>query len=490
MKIKNTKFDPEFSASWPWGIALLFFFSCIVWFGRDLDFSAYAHPDERNKVNQIIESNYNFNHPLLMLNSARVATIALGKEKSFEEVKIIGRSVSVFYASLAVVMFVLASGRLYGSFVAVATGLFLMSNPILFELAHYFKEDATVLFGISLTVLAMVGYSLQPGLAMGILCGAAAGIAFSGKYAGIVVLPFAIYVILSGSNSKLRDTLVFLMAFAAIILAVNAPAIIAFNQAAGSLDREVVRLTGADQEVKRKIPHRIYAKRYTESSTLALSVLLFIYFFGILKKRFRLKPIEWAITLIPVSYFIILCFIPVTSNRYFLPCGALAACLSAIGLTTVFKWPHGKWIAGCLIILSLTLSFPKLAKANYGFSIDHVGELATYLEKEVPENSLLFVAKWIGIPPIKTPNFKYYGFGPEDSLDSLRAQGCTHILLEPVNYKNFLYKTENRTSLSEQDFLKLKSFYELLFSQATLLRHWTESDNKYLGKELLLFSLK
>jgi hypothetical protein len=490
LKVGKPNFNFRSSGAWPWIIALLYFFVCFIWFGRDLNFSGYAHPDERNKINQIIKSDYNFNHPLLMLNSARVVSVMLGKEKSFEDVKIISRFVSVFYASLAVGILVLATGRLYGRFVGISVGLFLMSNPILFELAHYFKEDATVLFGISLTILAMVGYSFRPGLLMIILCGVSAGLAFSGKYAGVIILPFAAYVVLVNSNHKFRDAVFFFTSFAIVFIVVNAPAVLALNQAVGSLDREVIRLTGADQEVKRNIPHGIYTKRYSESSTVVLFLLLIIYFLGIAINGFKLKPVEWAITVFPVFYFLILCFIPVTSNRYFLPCGVLLACLSAIGLVNFSKWRYGMWFSGLLVFISLALSFPKIAKVNRGFSFDHVGELVSYLESEMPANSLLYVAKWIGIPPLNSPNFKYYGFGPEDSIDTLHAQGCTHILLEPVNFRNFLNKTQNRTSFSDADFYKLKVFYESLFNQAVLLRHWKETDNKYLGKEMLLFSLK
>jgi Na+/H+ antiporter NhaC len=151
------------SRPWPWFTAFFLVLVCLFWFGRGLDFSAYAHPDERNKINQIVQSYYNFNHPLLMLNSARVVAMVAGKESDFEAVKRIGRSVSVVYASLAVGILSLAMGRLYGRWVAVATGLFLMANPHLFEFAHYFKEEPTVLLGISLTILAMVFYTLRPG---------------------------------------------------------------------------------------------------------------------------------------------------------------------------------------------------------------------------------------------------------------------------------------------------------------------------------------
>lgn len=475
---------------WPWAIAGFFVLACLVWFGRGLDFSAYAHPDEINKINQVVRSYYNFNHPLLMLNSARVAAMVAGKETDFEAVKIIGRSVSVLYASLAVGIFSLSIGRLYGRWAAVGTGLFLMANPNLFEFAHYIKEEPTVLFGISLTVLAMVAYSLRPGWFMTALCGAASGLAFSGKYAGIIVMPFAVYVVLAGSKNKLRDTVFFLLAFMAIFLAVNFPAIMSLNHAAGSLDREVVRLTGADQEVRRKIPHGVYTNRYWQTGSPVLLGLLALYAWGLFKRGGKLRPVEWALTLIPVSYFAILSFIPVTSNRYFLPCGVLAACLSAAALPTVLAWKYGKWIAASLIAFSVAWSAPKLLKANQGFQADHLGELVKILETELPSDSIVLIGEDLAIPPVKTLRTTSFPITPGETLESLRSKGLTHVLVIPRNYKNYLNKTSNRTSLADGDFQKIKAFYESLFERATLLQHWEEGANNYLAKEMTLFSLK
>jgi hypothetical protein len=475
---------------WPWLTSVLIAVACLVWFGRGLDFSAYAHPDEINKINQVVRSYYNFNHPLLMLNSARLVAMVSGKETDFEAVKIIGRSVSVFYASMAVAILSLAMGRLYGRWVAVATGLFLMANPHLFEFAHYFKEEPTVLFGISLTILSMVIFSLRPGLAMVCVCGAAAGLAFSGKYAGILVMPFAAYVVLAGSKNKIRDAFLFFLFFALVFLAVNLPSLISINHAVSSLDREVVRLTGADQEVRRQIPHGVYTNRYWDTASPVLLGLLGLYAWGLFQRRFRLQPVEWAITLMPLAYFAVLSFIPVTSNRYFLPCGVLAACLSAAALPTVLGWKHGRWIAAFLIASSLVWSAPQIIKANKGFQADHLGQLVKMLESEIPSESLLLIGEDLQIPPIKSPKVSYHPINAGETLESLREKGFTHALVIPRNYKNFLNKSQNRTKLSDEDFSKIKAFYESLFERATLLKHWEEGSNNYLAKEFTLFSLE
>jgi hypothetical protein len=42
---------------------------------------------------------------------------------------------------------------------SVKNRIFLISNPHLFDLAHYFKEDPCLLFGVALALFAMLLYS-------------------------------------------------------------------------------------------------------------------------------------------------------------------------------------------------------------------------------------------------------------------------------------------------------------------------------------------
>ena len=194
--------------------------------------------------------------------------------------------------------------------------------------------------------------------------------------------------------------------------------------------------------------------------------------------------------LIPVVYFLVLSFIPVTSNRYFLPCGVLAACLSAAGLGVLLPFKYGRFLASALVIISLAWQTPKLIEENNGFKSDHLGELKNYLETKLPAEVVLLVGKDVAIPPLKSPRIKYQPIEPGETIESLRQKGFTHILVTPRNYKNFLNQTKNRTRLVDSDFEKLKSFYESLFARATMLYDWKEGTNNCLAKAMTLFSLQ
>ena len=173
---------------WPWRTALVFLLAGLVWFGGNLDFNVHAHRDEPNKVRQILEGQHNFHHPLLMLDSVRLITGLDGK-RDYDSVMLAGRRTASVYAALAVAMLVMVTGRLYGLCgFCVAAGAFLLTSPQFFELAHYFKEDPSLVFGLSLSLLAFLLYGERPTAVRAAMAGAAVAVACSAKYAGFITV--------------------------------------------------------------------------------------------------------------------------------------------------------------------------------------------------------------------------------------------------------------------------------------------------------------
>ena len=476
--------------TWPWSMAAVFFLLALVFMGRNLDFSAFAHPDERNKIAQIIEGRYNFNHPLLMLNTVKVATEAVDKAQDFEFVKLAGRWSSVIFASLSVGLLVLVTGRLYGAFIAAASGVFLLSNPHLFDLAHYFKEDPALLFGISLSLFAMLCFSLQPSLYAAIFLGLATSCAVSGKYAGALVLPFSAFLVFKCSQNRTRDLLFMLAACGAGFLLINLPAFLALGSASNSLDREIGLLTGTKNEVSRSVPHGVYSNVYWQSSTPVLIGLLAIYAFSLVRRRFRLTPMEWVMVLLPVVYILILSFLSRTNHRYFLPAAALLACLSAAGLVPVLQFKKGKWIALLLIAGSVAWQAPRLYHAYVGFTQHHQTEALEFLRTQLPPESKIMEDKRVYFPPYDDKSIVRRNVLPSDTLESLRLEGFTHVIVTSRMYGGFFKKSSKPAKEGAEDFEKIKKFYETLFERGTLIKEWSMGGNQYLASPLRIYSIE
>ena len=476
--------------TWPWSMAAVFFLLALVFMGRNLDFSAFAHPDERNKIAQIVEGRYNFHHPLLMLNTVKVGVEAVGKAQDFEFVKLAGRWSSVIFTSLSVGLLVLLTGRLYGAFIAAASGVFLLSNPHLFDLAHYFKEDPALLFGISLTLFAMLFFSLQPGLYGAIFLGLATSCAVSGKYAGALVIPFSAFLVFKCSQNRIPDLLAMLVAFGAGFLLINLPAFLALGSASNSLDREIGLLTGTKNEVSRSVPHGVYSNVYWQSSTPFLIGLLAIYGFSLVRRRFRLPTFEWVLVLLPVAYILILSFLSRTNHRYFLPVAALLACLSAAGLVPVLQLKKGKWIALLLIAGSVAWQSPLLYYAYVGFTQHHQTEALEFLRIQLPPGSKIMEDKRVYFPPYNDKSIVRRNVSPGDTLESLCQEGFTHIIVTSRMYGGFFKNSSKPAKEGAEDFEKIKKFYESLFERGTLIKEWSMGGNQYLANPLRIYSIE
>lgn len=463
----------------------------MVFFSRHLDFTAYAHPDEPSKIAQIVERRHNLHHPLLLLNSARAIAEAAGRHGDFEFVKLAGRWCSVIFSSLGVALLVLACGRLHGAFVAAAAGVFLVSNPMVFELAHYFKEDPALLFGIALSLVAMLVFSSQKTAWAAVFLGLASACAASGKFVGALVVPFSIYIVWVCSTNKRRDLTVMLAACALGFFAVNLPLFARPITSAISLNRELDLLVGTmSGEIFVPVPHTIFAKFYWQTATPVLALLLLIYLCGLCRRRFRAPPVERVFLVLPLVYSVGLCWLGRPFDRYLLPAGALLACVSAMGLATVREIRGGSVLAVLFVAASLAWQVPLLLQADRGFTQDHGMETMEFLEKNLGAESKV-LADWLtGLPPSIRISVSKTRISADATLDKLRREGFTHVVVNARNTDRFFRTNTVTDPRSAGQFEKLKAFYESLFQKGILLKEWKVGDNKVLAKPLKIYSIE
>ena len=132
-------------------VAALVFTGGMVLFTEHAKAPFYYHQDEPGKVLQVIHRRKNFHHPLLMLSTAEVARKALlhgGAEDDPQRVVEMARTIMAVFAAASSALLALVATRLLGLAAGLAVGLLTVTNPLHYELAHYFKEDPAFLFGI------------------------------------------------------------------------------------------------------------------------------------------------------------------------------------------------------------------------------------------------------------------------------------------------------------------------------------------------------
>lgn len=469
--------------------AVLFFAAAVAFYGRHLDFPATYHPDESKKVQQAVDGDYNFHHPMLMLVSARTIASVAGDLRDYEFVKRTGRMLTVFFAAASVGLLVLLVCWLFGPPCGGAAGVFLLGNAHLFELAHYFKEDPALLFGLSLSLVAIAVYARTPSAGAAAFVGLANAVAASGKYVGFLIVPFSIAVMLAASTRRRRDILFWAGGFFLTLGLINIPAILSPGSVAASFSREMEGVRGQTGVTTRSVPHGVYSNVYWTSSTPVLVLLLGLYGLDLLRKRFRIGAAEAVLVLFPVVFVVLLSFSPKTHHRYFLPCAAFFACLSAAGLRPVLKFRYGVLVATLLVAASTAFQIPRLVSAEQGFSSDHRAELNRFINSKLPADAVILEDQKVDLAPGVQRKVIERKITAADSLESLRAAGITHVVVTARAYGVLFMKSLRPQPGKLDTFSGLREFYERLFREGKLLREWETGGNLYLTPPLRIYSI-
>lgn len=179
-------------------VALLFVASLFIYtIGNDFPYR--FHPDERSKVTQIQTGRRNFLHPQLLLECT---ALIVGNQTGMtrQQVAETGRTVSAVAAAIAVSALAWTGYLEFGLLGLLCAGCSVGLCAQLVPYAHYMKEDAVFIMGLSLVMLAGRWFTLaERGRARwvaAVALGAAAGVAMSAKYVGaLAVLPVIVWTL-------------------------------------------------------------------------------------------------------------------------------------------------------------------------------------------------------------------------------------------------------------------------------------------------------
>ena len=142
---------------------------------------------------------------LTTVGLARRTLLHGGAEDDPQRVVELGRLVVAAFAAASAALLALLAARLHGLSAGLAAGLLVVSNPLLYELAHYFKEDPVLLFGIVACALAAHHHATRRDARSLVLLGVAAGVAAAGKYVGTALVPVAALVGARTGGGSVRE---------------------------------------------------------------------------------------------------------------------------------------------------------------------------------------------------------------------------------------------------------------------------------------------
>jgi len=497
-------FTPSRPLLFGWYLAL--FLLCVVLFTRENRFPYFYHPDEPDKVDQILTGEWNFHHPVLLLDSTLAAT-KWTSARTPQQVVECGRWVSAVFCAGAVVALSIMAGSLGGFSLAVACGLMLAFHHQLFELSHYFKEDPAMLFGVALFFLMLRLYGKSRATWVAALLGVACGIAFSGKYLGGALVLFALPLLFQRTSSGKRSWThfaLFLLGFSVVAAAINLPLLQHFTTFESSFHREMNLVVEGQTGARRSVPHTLYWNVFVDNTTPLIWIFLIAHIATFLKTRREHSLDEWLITVFPFAFALMLSFSPKTNDRYFLPATAMFMVLAARGMFDLAQWARSRVripnLALIIVAIGIAAQLPSFFRYYSAFQHDDRAELRRYIETHLPPNAVIVSDDRAGLPvsgnqrdairqqPLQQ---KVLGgkvasnLGPFDNLKSL---GITHAAVSKSTYGRYFLKSQP-TGQKGDEFKAARTFYETLFQRGTLLWERERGTVIYLHPGIRLYEL-
>jgi len=492
---------------WPLiGIAFL----CVMalWlFTRENAFPYFYHPDEPDKVDQVITEDWNFHHPLLMLGTAELVKKALHLPDQEQRIVIMGRWVSASFEVGAVLAFALLGWAVRGP-AGSMVGALLATQHQVFELAHYLKEDTALLFAIGVAFLAIHFYwRRRDGLAAA-LAGGACGLCLSAKYLGAVMLVPALVIFIASQRRHGRRAahcLLLVGGYVFVAVAVNWPMLLRFASFRHSLARETALVADPNTGFSGQVPIFEYVRMFVVNTNPVVWVLLIAEIVAHWLARRERDAFDWLMLAFPFAFTLLLSCSTKTNDRYFLPvtagCYYLAA-LGALDLPRLLGLRGTRQVAVATAMLAGIFVWNLADTWTYlnAFAHDDRAMLLDAIRAQVPADATIAAEEQAELPnpdrpkrlviqPLLAQKVMRVQLAAElgDTPGALAAKGIDYIVISESDYGRFFRKAAAHL---KPDMMRKKEFYETLFSEAAPMTSFPRGTVLYLHPGLRLYALK
>ncbi len=452
-----------------------------------------------------------------MLNSADAVLRVTGMERTPQNAVIAGRWCIATFASVAVAAFSILAFRLGGRVASICVGGLLMTHPLVFELAHFFKEDPALMFGLALSFLAMQVFWEKRTTPNAALLGVACALAISGKYVGIAALLMAIILLIMTRKDGAQGArwFAFLGAFVGTLSVVNYQLVLQVSQFFTGFQTEMADLSREDKI--HEIPRIAQTwNALKETIPLAFAFLIVAQIIHHLRS-YRHEPVRWFLFLYPIIFVNILVWSPRLFTRHFLPIVTFACVLAGLAIPVVIgailkktRLPKALLLPLSLAVLALVYqqgSRKKLIQHYKAFENPTRETLIAKITSEIPEDAVIasdarvYLVDRNGNPREKQPvsqrvivRTRLSEFG---SVEALREMGVTHVAAHSIDSRALFDKDRKKKEpkdgqADEEAIQKGKrnpAFYRELKEHTKLLWHYNGKGNSYITPGLKFYEL-
>ena len=480
------------------GLLLCFLLSFYGWHN---DFDFYYHTDEPGKVKQVLTGTRNFHHPLLMITATDLVVRVFVRDRTEQNVVETGRWFSAVSAALAAVAMALVTARYCGKLIGFIAGVVLGIHPMLFELAHYMKEDCALMVGVAWSLVALLAVWRQRTLLSVIFLGVASGVAISGKYIGCLILVSATGLVVTlwrGQQAIWSRLLALLAAFALTFLLINYQAVFRSADAVVGVSGDLARFQTLSETGS--LVRTNFLEKFPRKVPPVMLPFITIYLAGFIMRNVRRDGFEWALLAFWILYFLAIHFTPLGRERYLLPVIVLSYFMTARGISELLAWiprlrgePQRTILAILCWAAIAAFQLPRVLVYQAEFGRDSRREMVEWIAAHLPQNAVIIADRQAKLDePVRTTHASSLkrtvrqsrlaaDFGP---IDELKRGDATHVVAVHADYNLLLSnKTPSEKIRSKAD------FYRELFAREKLVWEKPPGLLRYIHPGLKIYEL-
>jgi 4-amino-4-deoxy-L-arabinose transferase-like glycosyltransferase len=496
-----------------WGITVLMvgvFFVGFFWFTHGNGYPSFYNPEEEIRASQVITGDWDLHRPLLSAFTTKLLKTGFHVPDELQPIAQLGRTVSAFFAVGSIICLSLCVYLLGSTAAAALLSFLLLCQHQFYDLAHTMSENSALMFGSSLTLLAIALVEEKATVPRALLLGVSVAIAVSAKYIGaLLFIPAVIVVVRSGDREfRVNRLMEFALGLVFAILVVNFYAVMELPSTALDVLQDLSSAFASPPDGVKNLVQGTNWLVLWRNTTPAIWVMLGLSLSALWVRRRHLKMSEMLLILIPLVYFLLLLFSP-SSDLRFLPVVGFTYAFAVAGVAWMAELISAGseqvrgWLLPALLGVSLAACFFEFLRGYpyyAAFNLDERLEMLAWMDGNLQPGSKVVADSSVLLTKLLPETKQKYRFSlltdgfpkPVDDqplLVQVAAAGASYVVVSSSDYKSLLARPVSVARANDQSINSVRQFYSELFKKGTLLWSRNQGPVRYLQPGLEVYRL-
>jgi Dolichyl-phosphate-mannose-protein mannosyltransferase len=498
-------------AKMDWGITVLMLLVFVVgffWFTHGNGYPSFYNPEEEIRASQVITGDWDLHRPLLSACATKVLKAVWRVPDDLQSVVQLGRSVSAFFAIGSIICLGLCVYFLGSTAAAALLAFLLLCQHQFYDLAHTMSENSALMFGSSLTLLAIVLIEQKATVPRALLLGVSVAIAISAKYIGaLLFIPASMAVLRSGDRElRVNRVMEFGLGLLFALLLVNFSAITELPSTALDVLEDLGSAFASTPDGIKNLVRGTYWLALWRNTTPAIWVMLGISLSVLWFRRRNVTMSRILLVLFPVVYFLLLLFTP-SSDLRFLPVVGFTYAFAVAGvawlaelISTAGEQARG-WLLPALFAICLAACFFEFLRGYpyyAAFNADERLEMLDWMDGNLQPGSKVLADPSVLLPRLLAETRRKCRFDllaagfpkatdDQSLLEQVVAAGADYVVTSPSDYQSLSLQGTSVARVNNQALNATKQFYSELFKKGTLIWSRTQGPVPYLEPGLEVY---